>query len=301
LLAVFTTPASGKVWSFDFESQVPGQYSVQGLIYTTDSLNMLGNFDVTAITGTVNGAAMGSLLANPNQPYVYFGGGSNGSYWDNNLIPVAPFVTHAGGIAFNFQGDILILFSGPNGNPLSEGLYGQAAQQTIFGTLSVTEISPAVVEVIEYYNASQDHYFITWIANEIAILDAGVQIKGWQRTGYWFLALPTASTGTSDICRFYIPPADGDSHFYGRGSTECAATAAAHPDFIVEDPKFMAMYLPAAGVCPANTTEVFRVFDNRIDANHRYMTDKTVRDQMVAKGWVAEGDGPDLVVMCAPQ
>ncbi len=160
---------------------------------------------------------------------------------------------------------------------------------------------PASVPVIEYYDASQDHYFITWIVNEIAILDAGVQIKGWKRTGYSFAAYPTAQAGTSDICRFYIPPADGDSHFYGRGSTECAATGAAHPDFILEDPKFMAMFLPAAGVCPANTTEVYRVFDNRLDANHRYMTDKTVRAQMVAKGWIAEGDGPNLVVMCAPQ
>jgi len=42
------------------------------------------------------------------------------------------------------------------------------------------------------------------------------------------------------------------------------------------------------------------VFSNRYDANHRYMTDKATRDQMVAKGWLAEGDGPDLVVMCAP-
>jgi hypothetical protein len=28
------------------------------------------------------------------------------------------------------------------------------------------------------------------------------------------------------------------------------------------------------------------------------MTDRAVRDQMVARGWLAEGDGPDLVVMC---
>jgi len=54
-------------------------------------------------------------------------------------------------------------------------------------------------------------------------------------------------------------------------------------------------------VCPPNATEVYRVFDNRPDANHRYMTDKAVRDQMVAKGWLAEGDGPNMVVMCAPQ
>jgi hypothetical protein len=30
------------------------------------------------------------------------------------------------------------------------------------------------------------------------------------------------------------------------------------------------------------------------------MIDRTVRDQMVATGWLAEGDGPDQVVMCAP-
>ena len=27
---------------------------------------------------------------------------------------------------------------------------------------------------------------------------------------------------------------------------------------------------------------------------------RALRDAMVAKGWLAEGDGPDLVVMCAP-
>ena len=46
---------------------------------------------------------------------------------------------------------------------------------------------------------------------------------------------------------------------------------------------------------------VYRVFSNRANANHRYTTDKAVRDQMLAKGWTAEGDGADIVVMCAPQ
>ena len=45
---------------------------------------------------------------------------------------------------------------------------------------------------------------------------------------------------------------------------------------------------------------VYRVFSNRSAANHRYMIDKAVRDEMVGKGWLAEGDGPDFVVMCAP-
>jgi hypothetical protein len=43
------------------------------------------------------------------------------------------------------------------------------------------------------------------------------------------------------------------------------------------------------------------VFDNRPDANHRYMIDRTIRDTMVSqRNWIAEGDGPDLVVMCVP-
>ncbi len=161
-------------------------------------------------------------------------------------------------------------------------------------------IGSSLVDVIEYYHASFDHYFITWAPGEISMLDAGIQIRGWARTGLSFRADTGAPAGASDICRFYIPPSQGDSHFFGRGTAECAATAAAHPGFVLEDPKFMRMFLPSAGICPVNTTPVYRVFSNRSDANHRYMTDRALRDQMVARGWLAEGDGPDRVVMCAP-
>jgi hypothetical protein len=157
------------------------------------------------------------------------------------------------------------------------------------------------VTIVEFYNASLDHYFITWVPAEIAILDAGVTIKGWTRTGKTFTTYTSARTGTSPVCRFYIPPALGDSHFFGRGLQECNDTAVKNPTFVAEDPSFMQMFLPTAGACPAGTVPVYRVFSNRPDANHRYMTDRAVRDQMVMKGWLAEGDGPDLVVMCAPQ
>ena len=164
---------------------------------------------------------------------------------------------------------------------------------------AIVTTAPEAVDVVEFYNASLDHYFITWVAQEIANLDAGNTPTRWTRTGYGFKTQTSAQTGTSPVCRFYIPPAKGDSHFFGRGTVECNATAQNHPDFVLEDPAFMQMTLPAAGVCPAATTVVYRVFSNRIDANHRYMTDRAVRDQMVARGWIAEGDGPDLVVMCA--
>jgi len=155
--------------------------------------------------------------------------------------------------------------------------------------------------VVEFYNASLDHYFITWLPDEMAKLDAGTAIKGWQRTGYQFNTYASAKPETSPVCRYYIPPGLGDSHFFGRGTVECNATGQKNPSFVLEDAAFMQMYLPVGGVCPANTLEVYRVFDNRPDANHRYMTDKALRNTMVTKGWIAEGDGLNLVVMCAPQ
>ena len=135
---------------------------------------------------------------------------------------------------------------------------------------------------------------------ETALLDAGTQIKGWVRTGLSFKTLTAPQAGTSPVCRYYIPPNLGDSHFFGRGTVECNQTGQKNPTFVLEDSQFMHMFLPVAGVCPANTTPVYRAFSNRPDANHRYMTDKAVRDQMVVRRWLAEGDGPDLVVMCAP-
>ena len=157
------------------------------------------------------------------------------------------------------------------------------------------------VDVVEFYNASLDHYFITWIAAEIANLDAGVTPTRWTRTGYTFKAYATPQAGTSQICRFYIPPVDGSSHFFGRNAAECSATQREHPEFVLEEPNYMQLYVPVAGACPAGSTPIYRLFNNRPDANHRYLTDAYARDQMVAKGWIAEGDGADRVVMCSPQ
>jgi hypothetical protein len=167
-------------------------------------------------------------------------------------------------------------------------------------TLTVNTAPQEPVVVVEFHNASLDHYFITWMVDEIAKLDAGTEIKGWVRTGHSFKTYASSQAGTSPVCRYYIPPGLGDSHFFGRGTDECVATGQKNPSFTLEDAAFMQMFLPLAGDCPADTTAVYRVFSNRADANHRYMTDRAIRDRMVAEGWLVEGDGPDAVVMCAP-
>jgi hypothetical protein len=46
---------------------------------------------------------------------------------------------------------------------------------------------------------------------------------------------------------------------------------------------------------------VYRTWNQRADSNHRYTAVREIRDGMVARGYVAEGYGPDAVAMCAPR
>jgi YVTN family beta-propeller protein len=160
--------------------------------------------------------------------------------------------------------------------------------------------SSPTVPVIEFYHSSLQHFFITWNIPEIITLDENERIRGWVRTTKWFKAYPSAQPGTQAVCRFYIPPGLGDSHFFGRDVSECADTKAKFPALIEEDPRYMHLQLPTSGNCPEKTFPVYRAFNNRPDANHRYSTERAAIDQVVAQGWIAEGDGPDRVVMCAP-
>ena len=210
----------------------------------------------------------------------------------------APYVDTNGEWGLSHTGTQLTFLVSADGLTLN----GSTGPADTFSLSRVGGVPPAptTTEVVEYLNASLDHYFITWVAGEIALLDAGTTIKGWVRTGKSFRTYAAAHAGTTPVCRYYIPPAKGDSHFFGRGTVECDATGQKNPSFVLEDAQFMHMFMPTAGNCPASTVPVYRVFSNRPDANHRYMTEKAVRDQMVMTGWLAEGDGPDLVVMCAP-
>src|SRR5437870_2195539 len=84
------------------------------------------------------------------------------------------------------------------------------------------------IPVIEYYNPSLDHYFVTATANEIAALDSG-QTVGWKRTGYSFQALDAPTNATTPVCRIYLPPGMGDSHFYSASPGECDAVTQSLP------------------------------------------------------------------------
>ena len=225
-------------------------------------------------------------------------------------VPVRPFPSYVFGVAVDPTGryayvadqysDAVVVLDSSTNTVVATFAVGLVPNA--FGQFIVPgPVAPGgPVAGVEYYNRTLDHYFLTHVAAEIATLDAGTQIKGWVRTGLSFKVWPAAMVGSSPVCRYYIPPGKGDSHFYGRGSAECEATRAANPTFINEDPPFFHVVLPVAGTCPAGTRNLHRAFSNRADANHRYTIEPTIRDQMVAQGWIAEGDGPNLVAMCVP-
>ena len=156
--------------------------------------------------------------------------------------------------------------------------------------------------VVEFRNATLDHYFITADPNEIAAVDRGAAGPGWVRTGASFRA-----GGATPVCRFYGSQSPGpNSHFYTIDAGECQAlknlqqsTPASDKRWNFESNDFLSTR-PTNNACPPGTLRVWRAYNNGfargIDSNHRITTDQQAILQTIAAGWKDEG-----VVMCAPE
>jgi hypothetical protein len=88
---------------------------------------------------------------------------------------------------------------------------------------------------------------------------------------------------------------------------ECADVLAKIPvdpnfsGYVYETPAefYIALPDPSSGACPAGTVPVFRLWNQRVDSNHRLTTDAATRAAMIARGYAPEGYGSQGVVMCA--
>ena len=152
--------------------------------------------------------------------------------------------------------------------------------------------------VVEFYNASLGHYFITAYADEAAMLDAGNLVRGWARTGVEWSAWANAEDHADavPVCRFFGTPGRGpNSHFYTADAGECAQVRQ-NPDWTYESVAFY-IDVPRNGPCAAGTTPVYRSFHpgaTVAESNHRFLVDLTMHERMVANSTL-EG-----VVMCSP-
>ena len=173
-----------------------------------------------------------------------------------------------------------------------------------FAVLSVSARAE-IVTAIEFYHAALDHYFVSASPSEIAALDNGV-FKGWARTGLSFGVYPAgdATPGTTPVCRFYGNPAYGlDSHFYSASPAECAEVKQKWPEqWLLESYEVFRVVLPVAtsGFCRSGTEPLFRLFNQRTDVNHRYLTNYGEMAATVERGYVQEGYGTPPVAMCVP-
>ena len=172
---------------------------------------------------------------------------------------------------------------------------------------AVASMPALAVTAVEYYNAVLDHYFISNLQPDIDALDSG-RIPGWVRTRESFFVYAAPSTFLNPVCRFYIPPQHGNSHFFSASPEECASISDRigfdpnYSGYILETSAAFYLELPntSTGACRAGTTPVYRLWNNRADSNHRYTTSLAVKAQMVANGYTPEGYGRDAVAMCAP-
>ena len=169
-----------------------------------------------------------------------------------------------------------------------------------FGQFVVPASEPfGISTVVEYHHAIFDHFFITPVAAEIALLDARAPpFQEWSRTGYTFDGYSPADAppGSAAICRFFNDHfAPKSSHFYAPHGLGCEGTIAFFPDWLLEDDKLFNAMLPdaATGACPAGTIPVYRLYNNGMGnaPNHRFVTSLAEQQHMINLGWIAESYG----------
>ena len=97
-------PASAAIYDFTYNGALSGTL----ILATSDTLDAVGGFDITGISGTFGGNAITSLFANPNQPNP-----STGAFtWDNVLFPTATHAFDRFGVAFTTAAGTFNVFDG---------------------------------------------------------------------------------------------------------------------------------------------------------------------------------------------
>lgn len=154
---------------------------------------------------------------------------------------------------------------------------------------------------VEFYNARLDQYFVTADTEEIAGLDR--RAIGWRWVDSGFHVNPPGSPAAVPVCRLYGRPEAGlSSHVLSANPTECAQLEAeAGNAWILESRDVFRVELPdiATGACAPGRAPVYRLWNGRTDSGHHLTIDRKLRDRLLARGYVAEGWGPEGVAMCA--
>jgi len=157
----------------------------------------------------------------------------------------------------------------------------------------------STTSVVEYYNYALGRFLWTADPREIAALELGV-FPGWKQSGGYLMGYITPRDGyTTPVCRFYAPPALGNSHIMTAFADECAALAQPGSGFVLESPAafYVALPDPVTGAC-AKGAPVYRYWNRAGGADHRYIPFKLDLRLSFFSALLSEGYGPDGVAFC---
>jgi hypothetical protein len=173
-----------------------------------------------------------------------------------------------------------------------------------------TPVAAQVQTAVEYgfrsvWDYGYGSYFVTSFPDEIAALDGGAfdTASGllWERTGETFNVWSGPASGALPTCRFFNTTFG--SHFYTPYAAECAglqANATWHWQY--EGIAFYLQVPDGNGNCPIGTTVLYRLYNNGMNGApvHRLTTSAAAFNQMLAEGWVIEGDSRTFAFACVP-
>lgn len=169
----------------------------------------------------------------------------------------------------------------------------------IFGNRFVAPRRASLTHAVEYFHAGFEHYFVTSNPVEIEKLDAG-DFQGWRRTGKGFKVSAIRDAGTVPVVRYFSDAfTPRSTHFY-----TMRAPGFEHwlePSWQYEGEPFYMTPPSFDGACPSATVPIYRYYNKSKGGapNHRFVADRSVHEEMLAAGWIAEGFGSG-VAMCAP-
>ena len=197
----------------------------------------------------------------------------------------------------------------PANDPFVPGRYANVFSSAVLQIEGGTSDHPSPlhqVRAVEYYDANFDHYFVTAMPFEIAALDTSSQSQGWSRTGLTFKVVTEPSVDLQTVCRFFSGQtfAPKSSHFYTPYPQECAEVQQ-NPGWIYEGGVFflqLPIGTPGSRTCPGDDPPLYRLYNNGQGGapNHRYTDDLTIFNQMLAQGWIFEGEAQTKVFACLP-
>ena len=179
-------------------------------------------------------------------------------------------------------------------------LYAVASHASVMKFAATADLETAT----EFYHSAFDHYFMTAELDEVNWLSLG-NLPPWVPTGASWTVWSRRAAGSSPVCRFFSAAfAPKSSHFYTPYSQECAHLMSGGTWQYEGDAFGLRLPLgpPGFGSCGFASRPLYRAYNDGMGGapNHRYMTDPSALDTMIAQGWVMEGEAATRVFACVP-